>query len=92
MRRFHESHVLQRRMWRLALVAMVATVLTTSAACVVDRGESVRIENHSDRIVLVYENNIAIDLMHPNVSQDFAVLANFQGTEVFEVRNWTPDS
>ena len=73
--------------WQVALGAVVTWLLVLSVACVIDGGgESVSIKNRSDQVILVYENNVPIELLHPGVSQDFPVLPDFEGTEVFEVR------
>jgi hypothetical protein len=67
----------------LGLAAAVTVLLALTAAC--DHGPGVRVENLSDKVVVVYEDGTPTVLMQPGVAQEFWV-PKFQGTAVYEIR------
>jgi len=70
-----------RRASVLAVLALSATV--GLVAC--DEAESVVIENNTPRTVVVYEDDVATELINPGLSKEFSS-HQFRGTLTFGVR------
>lgn len=66
----------------LILVAITPTVFGCEA-----EGENVTVTNQSREVVVVYEDDVPIDLLQPRVSEEFHVL-RFSGTLQYSVRSF----
>lgn len=70
----------------ILLVALVASFIL-AASCVADRGESIRVENRTDRPVDVLEDGILVSAVQPSSTGRYAIIAGFNGTLRYEVRD-----
>lgn len=71
-------------MLRLALLGVTLALVWVSLGC--DPGQSVRIENRTDRTLAVYEDGQqARSLLPPGETRNYAVL-KFTGRHIYEVK------
>ncbi len=67
----------------LVILALAVGAAAGLVAC--DDAESVVVENNTSRVVVVYEDGVATELISPGISKSFETL-RFRGTLTFQVR------
>ena len=69
------------------LIALAAVVLAITLTACEWEGETVTVENNSTEVVVVFEDDSPIELVHPKVSQQFSIL-RFDGTLTYEIQSF----
>jgi hypothetical protein len=68
-----------------SVLAMVALAVAAFGFVACDEAESVVIANNTSRTVVVYEDDVATELINPGLTQEFST-HEFRGTLTFAVR------
>ncbi len=68
------------------LVLLIVTMVPFVVGCEAE-GENVTIENRSSEVVVVFEDDVPIWLLHPRVTEDFHIL-RFSGTDKFSIQSF----
>ena len=70
---------------RAPAIAVLALAVAAAGLVACDEAESVVIENNTSRTVVVYEDDVATELINPGLTQEFST-HQFRGTLTFAVR------
>lgn len=70
-----------------ALVTVALALMTFTLLGCEAEGEDVTVENRSNEIVVVFENDVPIALMHPRITQGFHIL-RFSGSFEYSVQSF----
>ena len=76
----------RRRFVSPILALLIVFTVTIILGCEGD-GENVRVENRSEEVVVVFEDEAPIALLHPNVTEEFHVL-RFSGSVTYSVQSF----
>jgi hypothetical protein len=68
-------------------LTVVVLLATTALACWGAEGEDLTVKNSSSEVVVVFEDDAPIALLHPRVSEGFHILP-FTGTKKFSVQTF----
>ena len=65
------------------LLALVALFSVAALSC--DESESITVENKTGRTVVVYEDGVPTEIIHPGITKEFTT-GRFRGTLTYEIR------
>ena len=66
-----------------ALLLLLLPLCVAALSC--DSSESVRVENKTDRSIVVYEDGVPSEIVRPGITREFTT-ERFRGTLTYEVR------